>query len=149
MLKLIRHCECCGAELDYIRNTKTFCSDACRKKASRGGDDFDGVRESWWLFKNLRRSGLIGQIWPVYRWDISHPIFALLVPFEYAVDEMNDTFRRIGVAERKLPTEADYKRALKDFDVAISGEDAGDRLKAANKTFYDGRKDRRISKWDR
>jgi hypothetical protein len=106
------------------------------------------VRESWWLFKNLRRNGLIGQIWPVYKWDDSPPILAMLDESgaDHAAEEMNAAFRRAGVAEEKLPTISDYKRAMKDFDVAISLEDAGQRLRAAIKAFYDGRKDRRIRK---
>jgi hypothetical protein len=121
-----------------------------RKKASRGGNDFDSVRESWWLFENLRRNGVIGQIWPVYKWDDSPQIFALLDEsgLGHAAEEMNEALRRVGVAEMELPTEADYRRALKDFDVAISLDDAGQRLKAAIKAFYEARKDRRIKKWD-
>ena len=51
-----------------------------------------------------------------------------------------------GGACIELPTEAHYRRALKDFNVAISSEDAGQRLKAEIKAFYDARKDRRIKK---
>jgi hypothetical protein len=113
-----------------------------------GGNDFDGVKESWWLFKNLRRNGVIGQIWPVYKWDDSPQIFALLDEsgLGHAAEEMNEALRRVGVAEIELPTEAHYRRALKDFNVAISSEDAGQRLKAEIKAFYDARKDRRIKK---
>jgi hypothetical protein len=66
----------------------------------------------------------------------------------HAVEEMNEALRRVGVAEMEVATEADYRRALKDFDVEISLDDAGDRLKAAIKAFYDARNDRRIKKWD-
>ena len=144
MLKPLRHCACCGTEITSLRSTKSYCSDACRKKASRGGNDFDGVKESWWLFKNLRRNGVIGQIWPVYKWEI----FALLDEsgLGHAAEEMNEALRRVGVAEIELPTEAHHRRALKDFNVAISSEDAGQRLKAEIKAFYDARKDRRIKK---
>jgi hypothetical protein len=150
MLKPLRRCACCGTEITSLRSTKSYCSDACRKKASRGGNDFDSVRESWWLFENLRRNGLIGQIWPGYKWDDSPRIFALLDEsgLGHAVEEMNEALRRVGVAEMELPTEADYRRALKDFDVEISLDDAGDRLKAAIKAFCDARNDRRIKKWD-
>jgi hypothetical protein len=148
MLKPQRHCACCGTEITSLHCTKSYCSDACRKKASRGGNDFDGVKESWWLFKNLKRNGVIGQIWPVYKWDDSPQIFALLDEsgLGHAAEEMNEALRRVGVAEMELPTEADYRRALKDFNVAISSEDAGQRLKAEIKAFYDARKDRRIKK---
>ena len=37
MLKPLRHCTHCGAEMQSVRSTKAYCSDACRKKASRGG----------------------------------------------------------------------------------------------------------------
>jgi hypothetical protein len=150
MLKPLRRCACCGTEITSLRRTKSYCSDACRKKASRGGNDFDSVRGSWWLFENLRRNGLIGQIWPVYKWDDGPQIFVLLDEsgLGHAAEEMNEALCRIGVAEMELPTEADYRRALKDFDVAISLDDAGDRLKAAIKAFYEARKDRRIKKWD-
>jgi hypothetical protein len=46
---------------------------------------------------------------------------------------MNEALRGIGVAETELPTEAVYRRALKDFDAATSSDDAGQRLKAAIK----------------
>jgi hypothetical protein len=80
---------------------------------------------------------LVGKIWPVYRWDDSPPILALLVPFDTALDELN--------AYGSLVSEADLKRAFRDCDVA-TGDAAGDRLKAAIKAFYDARKDRRIRK---
>ena len=95
--------------------------------------------KSRWIVECLRRMRLVGKIWPVYRWDDSPPIFALLVPFDTALDEFN--------AYSPVVTEADLKRALRDRNVA-SGDAAGHRLQAAIKAFYEARKDRRIKKWD-
>jgi hypothetical protein len=53
----------------------------------------------------------------------------------HAAEEMNGELRRVSVAEIELPTEADYKRVLKNFAT---------RLKAEIKAFHDARKDRRI-----
>ena len=134
MLKPLRHCAHCGAEMESVRSTKAYCSDACRKKAARGVDSEQQV-ESRWIVECLRRMRLVGKIWPVYRWDDSPPIFALLVPFDTALDELNAT----------VVTEADLKRALRD---RASGDAVGHRLQAAIKVFYEARKDRRIKKWD-
>ena len=139
MLKPLRHCAHCGAEMESVRSTKAYCSDACRKKAARGVDSEQQV-ESRWIVECLRRMRLVGKIWPVYRWDDSPPIFALLVPFDTALDELN--------AYGPVVTEADLKRALRDCDVA-SGDAAGHRLQAAIKAFYEARKDRRIKIGDR
>ena len=141
MLKPTRHCACCGKELVSVRSTKAYCDDACRKRAARGSTEQQV--ESRWIVECLRRMGLVGKIWPVYRWDDSPPIWALLGPIDnllgIALDELN-------LGSVPLVTEADLKRALRDCDVAI-GDAAGVRLKAAIKAFYDARKDRRIKKW--
>ena len=50
-LRLLRHRDHESPE------SLTHCADVGRKKASRGGNDFDSVRESCWLFENLRRNG--------------------------------------------------------------------------------------------
>ena len=88
MLKLLRHCAHCGAEMQSVRSTKAYCSDACRKKAARGVDS-EQQAESRWIVEYLRRMRFIGKIWPVYRWNDSPPIWALLVSFETALDELN------------------------------------------------------------
>ena len=63
MLKLIRHCACCGVELESLRSTKAYCSDACRKKAGRGGTTLEQRIESRWIVECLRRMGLISKLW--------------------------------------------------------------------------------------
>lgn len=60
----------------------------------------------------------------------------LLVPPEAALDELN----LFG----PLVTEGELKRALRDGGIETSN--AGERLKAEIKAFYDARKDRRIKK---
>lgn len=133
MLKVIRHCEHCGAEMESIRSTKTFCSEACRKRAARG-IDLERQAESRWIMECLRRMGLLAKIWPTYSWDKSPPVFALLVPTQTVLAELN----LYGSAV----TEAELEHALRDCDIETSG--AGEGLKAAIKAFYDGRKDRRL-----
>jgi hypothetical protein len=81
-----RSCQHCGIEMTFTRRSKTYCSEACRKKAQRGsyrGSDEQQI-ESRWIVECLRRMRLVGKIWPVFCWDDSPPIWALLVPFELA-----------------------------------------------------------------
>jgi hypothetical protein len=88
MLKRLRHCEHCGAEMESVRSTKTFCSDACRKRAARG-IDIEQQTESRWIVECLRRMRLLAKIWPVYSWDNSPPIFALMVSLQMAAKRLS------------------------------------------------------------
>jgi len=136
MLKRLRHCGNCGAEMESIRSTKVYCSDACRKRAARGGTDIEQQAESRWIVECLRRMPLIAKIWPVYSWDESPSIFVLMVTPQAALDELNLWGTPV--------TEGELERALRDCCIETSN--AGDRLKAEIKAFYDARKDRRIKK---
>jgi predicted nucleic acid-binding Zn ribbon protein len=136
MLKPLRHCTHCGAEMRSVRSTKAYCSDACRKKAARGVDSEQQV-ESQWMVDCLRHMRLVGKIWPAFCWDDSPPIWALLVPFELALEELNPY-------GSSVVTEAELRRALRDCEIATS--DAGNQLQEAIKAFYLARKDRRIKK---
>jgi len=78
MLKPLRHCAHCGAEMESFPRTKTYCSDACRKIASRG-IDIEQQMESRWIVECLRRMRMVAQIWPVYSWDSSPAVFAMIV----------------------------------------------------------------------
>jgi hypothetical protein len=131
MLKPIRHCAQCGEEMPSLRSTKTYCSDACRKKASRGTSD---LQQSRWIVECLRRMGLVAKIWPVYPWDDSPVIFALIVTPNAALEELNG--HGDAVAEGEL------ERALRDCDVETSN--AGERLTAEIRAFYAARRDRRF-----
>ena len=134
MLKPLRHCVCCGTEMESVRSNKAYCSDACRKKASRGG--IQQQTESRRLVECLQQMGLVSKIWPTYSWDESSSNFALMVTSQAALAELNLTGNAV--------TEGKLERALKDC--GIEGSGAGVRLKAEIKAFYDARKDRRIKK---
>ena len=77
---------------------------------------------------------MISKIWPVYSWDQSPPILALMCTVQAALDELNLT----GIPV----TEGELERALKDCEVVTT--DAGERLKGEMRAFYGARKDRRI-----
>ena len=64
-----------------------YCSEACRKKAARGG--IEQQAENRWIVECLRRLGLVAKIWPVYTWDESPAIFALMVTPQAALNELN------------------------------------------------------------
>jgi hypothetical protein len=133
MMKRITLCTQCGTEMYLIRCTKAFCSDACRKRAARGKRD---QYQSRWIIECLRRLGLVARIWPVYSWDQSPPVFSLMVTTHTALDELN--FNGISV------TEGELDRALRDSSIETAN--AGERLKAEIRAFYNSRKDRRIQK---
>ena len=137
MLNPLRHCAYCGTEMTSVRSTKAYCSDACRKKAARGSTEQQ--TESRWIIECLRRLRLAAKIWPVFSWDDSPPIFALMVPPQSALDELNAAGIPI--------TEGELGRALRDCGIETST--AADRLKTEVKAFYNARKDRRIKIGDR
>ena len=80
--------------------------------------------------------GLISKLRPVYSWEKSPPVFALMVPTHAALEEMNGYGSAV--------TEGELARALRDCGIETS--DAGERLKAEIKAFYDARKDRRLAR---
>ena len=108
-----------------------------RKKASRGG--IEQQAESRWIVECLRRMRLVAKIWPVYSWDESPPIFALMVTPQSALGELN----AFGIPL----TEGELERALRDCSAETSN--AADRLKTEVKALYNARKDRRIKIGDR
>ena len=59
-----------------------------RRRAARG-TDIEQQAESQRIVECLRRMVLISKIWPVYAWDPSPPIFALMVTTQAALDELN------------------------------------------------------------
>jgi hypothetical protein len=130
---ILRRCGNCGVEMQSVRRTKIYCSDACRKKAARGETDLDRKTASRWMIEHLLGLGLIGKIWPVYSWDQSPAIFSLVTTVQNALDELN------AVA---LVSESEFSCAMKCWNIESS--DGGTRLQAAIKAFYDARKDRRI-----
>jgi hypothetical protein len=136
MLKVIRHCEYCSTEMETVRSTKRFCSEACRKRAERGG--IEQQAEGRRIVNCLQRLGLIDRLWPVYDWDQSPPVFALMTTSQAAVDELN-----LNLSGDRL-TVGELERALRDCGIETTS--ASERQKAEIKAFYDARKDRRIGK---
>ena len=136
---MLKRLECanarCGKPLPPRKRGRRqlYCSDACRKAASRETtqEQAAGDRE---MVAFLR--GFIGQLWPVYAWDDSPRIMALIVPRNIALDELRSGFDS-GVSE------ADLKRALSTCDV-YDYEACDKPLHAAIKEFYSTRKNRRI-----
>jgi hypothetical protein len=79
---------------------------------------------------------MVGKIWPIYSWDASPSIFALLVTSQAALAELNLSGPTIA--------EGELERALRDCGIGTSN--TGERLKTEIKAFYDARKDRRIKR---
>jgi len=65
-----------------------YCSDRCRKAAGRAAAQ-EASEEEKDLIRSLRGSWPVGQLWPVYTWDDSPRIIALIVPKQIALDEFN------------------------------------------------------------
>lgn len=137
----LRRCANCGAEMQSLRSTKIYCSDACRKKAARGNCELDQKAESRWMVEYLLAMGLIAKIWPVYSWDQSPAIYALSTTIQNALEEWNATAPDLGW---KQVTESEFTRAMGLW--GIESSNSGAKLQAAIKDFYDARKDRRIGK---
>jgi hypothetical protein len=108
-----------------VRSTKTYCSDACRKRAERGG--IERQAESRLLVERLRKLGLVAKIYPVYSWDKSPPVFALMVTTQAALEELT--------LNGNTATQAELERAFRDCDIEMSG--AAERVKAEIRAFYD------------
>ena len=139
MLKKLRHCANCGAEMESVRSTKTYCSDACRKKADRGETDLARKASSSWMIEHLLGMGLIGKLWPVYSWDDSPAIYTLMTTIQNALDELNAMDPDCGFDQ---VSEAEFTRAMSLWNIETS--ESSPKLQAAIKAFYDARKDRRL-----
>ncbi len=135
----LRRCANCGAEMQSLRSTKIYCSDACRKKAARGETDLDQQAACKWMVEYLLAMGLISKIWPIYSWDQSPAIFALSAPIQNAVDELNAVAPDCGFNQ---VTKSEFTRAMSLWNIETT--DDGAKQQAAIKAFYDARKDRRI-----
>ena len=72
-------CRHCGREMVRKRSTKSYCSEACRKAAQRaehGEANPDEAAQNCEIIAELKHRGLVGQVWPVFSWDDSPPVFA-------------------------------------------------------------------------
>ena len=139
MLKKMRHCANCGAEMESVRSTKTFCSEACRKKAARGATELDQKAANRWMVEHLIGMGLIGKAWPVYSWNDSPAIYTLMTTTQNALDELNAMDPDCGFDQ---VSEAEFTRAMSLWNIETS--ESSPKLQAAIKAFYDARKDRRL-----
>ena len=139
MLKKLRHCANFGAEIAGVRSTKTYCSDACRKKADRGETDLARKASSSWMIEHLLGMGLIGKLWPVYSWDDSPAIYTLMTTIQSALDDLNAVAPDLGWNQ---VTESEFTRAMNLWNIETT--DSGPKLQAAIKAFYEARKDRLI-----
>jgi len=129
MLQRLTQCKQCGADMEIVRRTKTYCSEACRKKATRGNTNHQQNR---WIVETLKSVGFVAKVWPVYSWDRANAAFALMVPSHTALEELN--------VHGHAFTESELERALRDCGVEATN--SGERVQAEIKAFYQGRKDR-------
>jgi predicted nucleic acid-binding Zn ribbon protein len=121
------NCSVCGAPIQQQRRTKVYCSDACRKASKRAAAFADNSIDLE-IRDQLRSRQLIGQVWPVYRWDPSPPVFGLLVP------------RAMAKAELAI-SDDELVRVLRRFGIVEGEVEVG-----LNRRFREARKDRRVER---
>jgi hypothetical protein len=132
-------CKQCGVQISIARSTKVFCTDACRKAANREAASGRRAEDSR-VIEILVRIGYIGPIWPIFSWDESPRVYALLVPRHHALAEVNLVLEDLDLDPI---SEADLLRSMRRRKVV----DYGDKVEAELiADFYRGRRNRRIGK---
>lgn len=127
----LRACKQCGKQFPAKRETALYCSPSCRKAASR--TDGSEKATDCTIYDMLKRKGLVAKVWPVFRWDSTPSVYALMVPRSATLVELN--------AHLAVPiTEGDLARVLKADSVA-----EGPIEKKLIAEFYQARKDRKIA----
>ena len=121
------HCISCGAEFIPKRSTRLYCTDRCRKARDRAAANPPDATD-YEIRDQLVARRLVGQVWPVYRWDNSPSVQALLVPLTIAASEL-------GISEDRLSS------LLRRFGIA---KDEVERQHIEK--FHADRKDRRIQR---
>lgn len=95
-----RTCTQCGAIYRAPRNSSRYCSNACRMKAKRGTAPTGGPKAApdgfTIITKALLIAGYVGKIGPTSSRSKDAPCYALLVPFEHALEELSFQFNRKG-----------------------------------------------------
>ena len=95
-----RTCTQCGNIYRSPRNSSRYCTAACRKKANRGtaptGGSKAGPSGFTIITKALLKTGFVGRIGSASKRSTEAPTYALLVPFEYALEELLFQFNRKG-----------------------------------------------------
>lgn len=96
-----RTCTQCGTVYRSPRNSSRYCSPACRKKANRGAAPTGGPKAGPEGFAPITRAliklGFVGRVGPANVRSTEPPAYALLVPFEFALDELSFQFNRRGL----------------------------------------------------
>lgn len=116
-----RNCTQCGATYRSPRNSSLYCSNACRQKAKRGTAPKRGLKAGpagWTIItKALHKAGYVGCVGPWKCSDKAAPVYALLVPFEHALDELSFHFNRkgFGYINRDEFTQALRRDGIQDF----------------------------------
>lgn len=94
-----RTCTQCGARFRSPRK-RDYCSNACRMKAKRGTAPTGGPKAGpdgfTIITKALLIAGFVGKDGPTSSRSKDAPSYALLVPFEHALDELSFQFNRKG-----------------------------------------------------
>ncbi len=91
-------------------------------------------QEQAYIHRLLTATGLVGQIWPVYRWDETPAVYGLIVGRDMALQELN-FISQMPITERQLRT------VLKKFGIA-----EGPIEPELIEEFYRKRRDRKIGK---
>lgn len=95
-----RTCTHCGATYRSPRNSSRYCSTSCRQKANRGTAPTGGPKagpEGWSIItKALFKAGYVGQVGPVMGKSKDAPVYALVVSYAHALDELSFQFNRRG-----------------------------------------------------
>lgn len=95
-----RTCTQCGTIYRSPRNSSRYCSNACRMKAKRGTAPTGGPKAGPDGFsiitKALLIAGFVGKVGPTSSRSKDARSYALLVPFEHALDELSFQFNRKG-----------------------------------------------------
>jgi hypothetical protein len=115
-----------------------YCTDKCRKAASRVVEQ-EASDEEMEAIRMLRLLSYVGQLWPVYTWDDSPRIMALILPRHIALQDVN------GYMKEPI-SEAQFSKLLGTCGI-VDYHDCGRVLQQAIKDFYTARKDRRIRRW--
>lgn len=109
-----RTCTQCGAIYRSPRNSSRYCTPACRKKANRGSAPSADPQGLTIITKALILLGYVGPIGPASSRSKDPPTQALLVPFEFALDELSFQFNRRGFG---YVTREEFAEALRKDNV--------------------------------
>ena len=125
-------CQHCGETFRARRVDARFCGARCQKASRRCDEDASTQGRRTMIWNLLRHTKLVARVWPVYTWDDTPTVLALMVPRRHAVLELNMLHDEAPIADGELAG------ILNERQVAQGHVEA--RLV---KEFYASRKDRR------